>query len=244
MTSNETRTDVDGWTVRPHGPLSEVDDGIAIVDGTLGSPIGTMPRRMSVVTLEGGRLLIYSAICLDEAGMRALEARGTPAFLVVPNEHHRMDALAWKRRYPSLVVVAPAGAREKVEDKVPVDTSHPALADPAVTLTPVYGTREHEVAVEVKRTAGTTLIVNDVIANIRDVHGLKAWLLRLMGMGVDGPDVPATTSLLLVKEKAALRQQLLDWSDLPGLRRIIVSHGEPISDDAPDALRKLAASID
>ncbi len=147
------------WVVRPHGPLVAVDDGIFTVEGTVHVPIGEFPRRMSVVRLTGRRLIIYSAICLDAPRLRELEAIGQPAFLVVPNEMHRLDALAFKQRYPDIVVVAPSGAQEKIQDKVPVDTTRPKLDDPDVTLYPVLGTREHEIAIEVKRASGSTLIV-------------------------------------------------------------------------------------
>jgi hypothetical protein len=233
----------DDWNVRPHGPLVEADDGIFTVTGTVHMPVGELPRRMSIVRLANRRLLIFSAVCLDEPGMKKLEALGAPTFLVVPNDHHRLDAMAWKRRYPSIIVVAPAAAREKIEDKVPVDTTRPQLDDPDVTLTPVNGTKEQEVAVEVKRASGTTLIVNDVIANIRHPHGFTGWMLKLMGFAGDEPKVPAPVSLALGKEKTALKQQLLDWSDLPSLKRIIVSHGDPIETNPAGELRKLAEEI-
>jgi hypothetical protein len=62
---------------------------------------------MTVVRMKDPRLVIFSAISLDKAGIRALEDYGPPAFLVVPNDHHRLDARAWKDRYPDIQVVAP-----------------------------------------------------------------------------------------------------------------------------------------
>jgi hypothetical protein len=49
--------------------------------------------------------------------------------------------------------------------------------------------------------------------------------------------------MALVKDAADLRAQLLEWSELPSLERILVSHGDPIEVDAPKALRDLAASL-
>ena len=37
-------------------------------------------------TVSDGRLIIYSAISLDEVEMNALESYGTPAFLIVPGD--------------------------------------------------------------------------------------------------------------------------------------------------------------
>ena len=148
------------WHVLPHGELTEVDEGILTVVGHIRMPLMDLPRRMTVVRLADSRLVIWSAIALDEAQMRVLEAFGPPAFLVVPNDHHRLDAKAWKRRYPDLVVVAPPGAREKVEEIVPVDTATPDFADPDVHFVSVPGTRDHEAALIVQRPHGTTLVLN------------------------------------------------------------------------------------
>jgi hypothetical protein len=67
------------WTVLPHGKLARLDDNLLSVTGNLHMPVGDLPRRMTVARLSDGRLVIYSAIALDEAEMRALEDFGQPA---------------------------------------------------------------------------------------------------------------------------------------------------------------------
>ena len=109
------------WKVLPHGKLTEVDENVLTVTGELHMPLGDLPRRMTVARLNDARLVVFSAIALDEVEMQALEDYGQPAFLVVPNDHHRLDARAWKERYPSMQVVAPEGSRTKVEEAVHVD---------------------------------------------------------------------------------------------------------------------------
>ncbi|HEX3777390.1 MAG TPA: hypothetical protein VHV51_23120, partial [Polyangiaceae bacterium] len=109
------------WTVLPHGTLSRLDDNLLSVTGDLHMPVGDVPRRMTVARTKSGKLVIYSAIALDEGEMRALEDFGAPSFLIVPNDIHRMDAKIWKNRYPELTVIAPAGVRKKVEEVVAVD---------------------------------------------------------------------------------------------------------------------------
>ena len=83
------------WNVLPHGKLSEVDDGILTVVGQIRMPLVSLPRRMTVVRLSDSRLVVWSAIALDEKGMATVEAFGRPAFLIVPNDHHRLDAKPW-----------------------------------------------------------------------------------------------------------------------------------------------------
>src|SRR5947207_12675748 len=95
------------WKSLPHGELQQVDDKILTVTGLIPMPLMQLPRRMTVVRLSGSRLVIFSAIALDDDGMTKVEAFGRPAYLVVPSDKHRLDAKIWKDRYPDMRVVAP-----------------------------------------------------------------------------------------------------------------------------------------
>jgi len=231
------------WTVLPHDPPALVTDDILTVVGEIAMPLMTLPRRMTVVRLKGGRLVIFSAIALDEAEMKRIEDFGAPSFLVVPSDHHRMDAKIWKQRYPALEVIAPPGARAAVEQTVPVDSTAGAFGDPSVRLVIVPGTGGREAALEVRRPGGLTLVINDVIGNITDAKGFGGWLLKRMGFAGEAPHLPAPVRLSLVDDKEALRGQFLAWANDPALRRILVSHGAPI-DDPRGALKALAEALD
>ncbi|MDB5472644.1 MAG: hypothetical protein JWR84_4204 [Caulobacter sp.] len=231
------------WTVLPHGQLTPLTDDILTVLGEIPMPVGDFPRRMTVVRLHDRRLVIFSAVALDEPQMQALEAFGTPTFLIVPNAIHRLDACTFKQRYPAIQVIAPRGALLKVEEVVPVDATEADFADPHVRLIEVGGTQSNEFAIEVTRPDGSTLILNDLVANIHGEHGFTGWLLRLMKFAGDEPHIPGPVQKKLVEDKAALVSQLMAWSHLPNLQRIVVSHGDVIEDDPPEALRRLAASL-
>ena len=231
------------WHVLPHGDLSQVDDGILTVVGHLRMPLMDLPRRMTVVRLADSRLVVWSAIALDEPRMQKLEAFGRPAFMIVPNDHHRLDAKAWKKRYPQLIVVAPEGARAKVEEVVPVDTTAPDFGEPSVQFLTVPGTRGHEAALVVQKANGTTLILNDLVGNIRDASGIDSWLLKITGFAGDDAQIPKPVRLTMVKDKKALREQLLQWTRLESLKRILVSHGEPIESNPRQTLSDLANSL-
>jgi len=233
----------ENWNVLPHGKLTPIDDGMLTVEGRIKMPLMDLPRRMTVVRLHDSRLIVWSAIALDDAAMATFEAFGRPAFLVVPNDHHRLDAKAWKNRYPELKVIAPEGAREKIANVVAVDTTSPDFGDPGVTFVTVPGTRAHEAALVVRRERGTTLVLNDLVGNIRAASGIDGWLLRLAGFAGDDAQIPRVVKMALVKDAADLRAQLLEWAELPGLRRIIVSHGDPIESEPQRTLRDLAASL-
>lgn len=113
----------ESWTVLPHESLQVIDDGLMTVAGEIKMPLGNFPRRMTVIRLTGKRTAIFSAIALDEPEMARIESMGEPSILIVPSDGHRLDAKIWKQRYPDIKVLCPAGAREHVEEVVPVDAT-------------------------------------------------------------------------------------------------------------------------
>jgi hypothetical protein len=231
------------WTVLPHGKLVSIADNILTVVGEIHMPLMDLPRRMTVVRLADASLVIFSAIALDEDEMAALDAYGRPAFLIVPSDKHRLDAKIWKDRYPWIQVVAPEGARAKVEDVLAVDLVAPRFDDPDVQFVTVPGTRGREAALVVRTQNGTTLVLNDVVGNIRDAAGFGGWLLHLAGFAGKDAQVPAVVKLAVIADSQALRTQLLEWSEVDTLVRILVSHGSPIEDQPRQVLRELAGSL-
>jgi hypothetical protein len=198
---------------------------------------------MTVVRLQDGQLVIYSAIALDEAEMQELESFGSPAYLIVPNDLHRLDAKIWKDRYPELIVVAPAGVRNKVEDIVHVDCTTVDFRDPRVSFVTVPGSDAHEAALLIRSSSGTTLVVGDLIWNLDDRPGLGGWIMKTLGFTGDEPKIPPVVKMRKVKDKAALRDQLEAWSRISDLQRIVVSHGEVVTRDPAGALRHMAQQL-
>jgi len=236
---------LDHWTVMPHGPIEKIDEGLLTVAGEIMMPLGRFPRRMTVIALTGGRTAIWSAIALAEPEMAQIEALGRPSFLIVPSGAHRLDARIWKHRYPEIQVVTASGARIRVREAVPVDAAEAIWNDPAVHFLTVPGTAGQEGALTVRRGDALTLIVNDLIGHVRHPHGLGAHILaRLMGFGVTGPRIPWPVKHRIVENPGTLAAQFRQWADDPALRRIIVSHGDPIEEDPASILRTLAKTLD
>jgi hypothetical protein len=231
------------WKVLPHGRLTEIDQNLWTVTGKIHMPLTELPRRMTVARLADGRLVVFSAIALDEAGMRQLESHGRPGFLVVPSDKHRLDAKIWKDRYPEMRVVAPAGSRKGVEDVVPVDTTEPRWDDPNVQFVTVPGCGQQEAALLVHSPDGATLVLNDLIGNIRNSTGFGGWFLRSTHFAGDEPQIPRPVQWTMIDDKKALCAQFLSWAALPTLRRILVSHGEPIDFQPAEVLRDLAQGL-
>ncbi|HTM81611.1 hypothetical protein [Asticcacaulis sp.] len=171
--------------------------------------------------------------------MKEIEATGRPAYLIVPGDRHRMDSKVWKERYPDMKIVAPAGAQKAADKAVQVDATEVDFADASVRFVTIKGMSGHEAALLVGRSTGTTLIVNDVIGNMPNESG---FVLRIMGFAGDEPHIPLPIKMGL-KEKELLRDQLLTWADEPDLRRIIMSHGEPIEVNVAGNLRDLAKTL-
>jgi hypothetical protein len=232
------------WTVLPHGELNRLDDRLLVVTGFMNMPpMGQVERRMTVIRLRDGRLIVYSAIALGEAEMSVLESFGTPAYLIVPNAIHRMDVKPWKDRYPTIAVISPAGARAKVEEVVQVDASTVNFSDPSVQFLPVAGTDEREAALMVQTEDGTTLVMNDLIFNLANREGLRGWLFKAIGLTGDNPHIAPPVRMRVVRDKAALRAQLEGWSRLPDLKRIIVAHGNIIDADPRRVLAQIAENL-
>jgi hypothetical protein len=232
------------WTVLPHGKLTHLDDRMLVVTGLMHMPpMGEVARRMTVVRLDDGRLVVYSAIALNEVEMTTLESFGNPRYLIIPNDLHRMDVKPWKDRYPTMTVVAPAGARAKVEEIVHVDRTTVDFLDPTVEFIVVPGTGEREAALSIETPSGTTLVLNDLIFNLADRKGLRGWLFKTIGMTGSEPHIPPPVKMREVKDEAALRGQLETWSRLPRLNRVIIAHGDIIVDDPRGILGRIAQDL-
>jgi hypothetical protein len=175
--------------------------------------------------------------------MKELEAWGTPAFLIVPNGSHRMDAKIYKQRYPNVRVVGPPGARKKIEEVVKVDATDVDFGDPGVRYELVAGTGEREGVLVVHANGGTTLVFTDALMNVPKLPGLGGFLMGLVGFTGPKPKVSTPARLVLVKDKKALRADLEKRASTPGLVRIEVGHGNAITSEPAAALRDAAATL-
>ena len=81
---------------------AQIDENILTVVGEIHMPLMDLPRRVPVVRLADGRLVVFSAIALDAEAMVALKADRRPAFLIVPSDTHRLDVNTWKGRDPEI----------------------------------------------------------------------------------------------------------------------------------------------
>jgi len=232
------------WTVLPHGPLEKLEPNLWAVEGTIPMPIGELQRRMCVARLGDGRLLLMNAVPLREEAMRELEGFGQPAFLLVPNGYHRLDIAAFKQRYPALRVLAGAGSRKRVEEKVPVDGSwNDAPRDPDVSVESLGGTKVDEAVVSVRSGGRVSLcFFGDAVMNLPPRPGVRGLLWRLLGSS-GRPRVTRIARWFIVGDQAVFREHLLRLAARPGLGRVVPCHGGIVAEDAAGVLRQTAEEI-
>lgn len=230
------------WKVLPSDPIEKLEDNLWRVEGALES--GPIRRVMTVVRLDDGRLVIHNGIALPEEGMAELEAWGKPAFLIVPNGYHRMDAARYKARYPEVKVLCPTAARKRVEKLVKVDGDYDDFAQqPDVRLEHLKGTGDGEGVMIVRSPGGVTLVLNDVLFNMPHRSGLSGFMLKHVTASTGGPKISRLAKMFFVKDADALRAHLERLAEIPELTRIIVSHHEVITDDCKRALDQAAATL-
>jgi hypothetical protein len=223
------------WPRRQHGALEQLAENIWQVNGP--APGAFIQRTMTVVRDEQRRLLLHSAIALDAPGMDALQALGTPTWLVVPNGWHRLDAPAYKHRYPDMLVVTPEGAAPRVSRVVAVDLSYAQLpAGTTLRLEQAPWPDAAEGVVHVASADGTTLIFNDLVWTPE----ARGWRARLSRWLRQSPQVPIVARHMHAPRGPRLRAWLERLAQTPGLVRVIPGHGPPITAHASQVLARIA----
>lgn len=223
------------WTVLPHRPIEKLTENLWRVSGKMGN----VRRQMVLAKMRDGRVVVDNAIALDATSMAELEAWGDPAILIVPNGYHRQDARIWKQRYPKSTVVAPPKGRKRVEQVVRVDVlTTEAPGDDTVRVVPMDGCAS-DTLLEVRSGDEVTLVFCDAILNMPKLGGLFGFLLAPTGQ----PSTPRLQRWIGMQDKRAFAGHLERLAETPNLRRLLFGHGEPITDNAPEALRAVARQL-
>jgi hypothetical protein len=211
------------WEPAENEPIRKLAENLRWVRAPI--PGVALNRTMTVARLDDGRLVIWSAIALSEPSMQELEAWGTPAFLIVPSALHRLDAVAYKARYPGLKVLAPSGARKAVEALMPLDgLLQDFPSDERVSFAPLAGIQDKEGAMLVRSNDGTSVVLNDALFNMPMPQPMMVSLLvKAMG-SAPGPRVSRVVKLLWCDDRAAFRGSLATLAQVSDLTRVIVAH--------------------
>ncbi len=226
----------DSWNVLPHGPIEKLAENLWWVVGSLKGM--SLKRNMAVVRLPSGELVIHNAVALNENAMREIEAWGTPTYLLVPSRFHRLDAPAFKKRYPSLRVLTPKNARTKVAEVIAVDGSYEDFpASDAVRLETLRATGSMEGAMLVRSADGVTVVLNDCMFNMDKKRDFLGNMFTTLLGSAPGPRVSRLAKAAIIKDKPGLRADFERFAALPDLQRVIVAHEKCAS--GPDAAASL-----
>ena len=202
-----------------------------------------LKRVMTIARLDSGELALLNVIALNDDAMREIEAFGRPAYIVVPNGWHRLDAKVFADRYPEARVLTPSGARSKVAEVVRVSgTLADFPADPNVSLFELDGVGGSEGVMQVRSNGRSTLVFTDAIFNMPHLPGLQGFVLRYVTNSTGGPRVSRLFRLMAMKDKRALREHF-ERLATPDLARIVVSHHESVNENAQSVLQSVASTL-
>ncbi len=230
------------WIVLRHDPIEKHEDNLWSV--VCDVPGMGLRRRMTLARKADGRVVVHNAVCCDEATMKQITDWGEPSALIVPNGFHRLDAHAWKERFPKSRVYCPEGATAKVREVVEVDGRCEDLdGGDTVKYETLDGVGKGEGVLIVRSGSKVTLVFNDVIFNQPDLPGFAGWVMKNITDSTGGPKVTRVAKLFIAKERPALQAHLLRLSNDPGLTRLVPGHGDLVERDAASVLRAVANAL-
>ena len=198
-----------------------------------GLHVGT---RMTVVRLPSGKVLLHSLIAISDALRQDINAIGSVQHIICPNLFHHMYAGHALTAFPEALLHGPAKLQRKRKDltfdAVLSNTAHPDWGDALVPLT-IRGSLLHE-TLFIHRPS-RTLISCDLVENFKTCpHRLTRWYLQLGGILGKVGWHPLLRIVYLNRRKA--REDINKMLAIP-FDRVILSHGELITENAQQAVR-------
>jgi len=228
--------------ILPHGDLVPLADDLWQVTGAL--PRMSLPRNMQVYRMKDGGLFIHSAIAMREDAMKKLESLGEPKVIVIPSQFHQIDGKRYKMRYPKAVLVTPAGVRDVVAKRSPVDaTCQDALPDHGIVCHAPDGVKPSELVYEVATSRGRALLFNDILFNVREhLPGFSGFMMRIGGStGFFG--ATRLARLVLIADKKPYAAWLRQTASTSNVAIVTMSHGDALVADISPSLENAAARL-
>lgn len=222
--------------------LHQVDENIWIHNGSTVSWYG-MPytTRMTLVRLRNREIWVHSPGEICEELVCEIQELGDVTYLISPNKIHHLFIQDWIKLFPNAKAYSSPGLEEKRKDIIFSST----LADAAETEWEneieqliFKGSKVIEEVVFFHKTS-RTLILTDLIENFHPNHfkGFRKILAKITGIISPNGKTPLDWRMPFIfnktKAKASL-QVMIGWNP----KRIIISHGECIENDALTFLKR------
>lgn len=212
-----------------YDPLRKLDAGIYCVDGEWQK--SKFRRRMTVIALSSGDLVLHSPIAMGPADLAELGQLGRVRYIVAPNIFHDSEARFYAERFSESQVFFPEKQLKKTLKTFPhaqaTETQWPAQADQELEAIPVRGAWMAETAFI--HHASRTLILTDLVFNMGDVfRGVERVLMNWNQVG--GPFGFGPSRLcknFFIRDKKAVGESL-QRIFAKDFDRVIMSHGEII----------------
>lgn len=211
-----------------------VDEGVYLQSYPLVLLGCNINRVVTVLKLTSGKVLIHSSAEFDRGDRDAMNKIGDPCGLIEATNFHDTFTEAARQVFPDLPLYVPEGFPLSGLDasKIPV-VEHPSEWGDDLVIVPIGGIpklNEHAVY----HRPSKTLIVADLLFNLQPAAG--RWTLLFMRVMSGMKTFPARSRLfnLCIKDQDAFRQSMQEIADLD-FNKIIVGHGEPITDRAKDS---------
>lgn len=198
------------------------------------------PTRMAVIRLNGGDLMIWSPVSLNDNLRKAVAAMGDVRHIVAPNSLHHLSLADWAAAYPEATLYAPPGLRSKRKDLTfdedLVEGANAAWRD-EVDQTIVTGNLITQEVVFFHRKSGTVLFTDLLQQFPVGWHtGWRRAVARLDLMVEPEPAVPRKFRTAFLRRRKARQAvaRILDWP----VEKVLMAHGNPVTDDAAAYLRR------
>ena len=201
----------------------------------VGLHVGT---RMTVIRLTTGGVVLHSPIPLSAALIKAIKAIGPVMHVICPNMFHHMYASEVLSVWPHSKLHGPAKLHKKRPDldfdATLSDTPDPDWQQELIPIT-IRGSLLGETVLY--HPTSKTLISADLVENFPTAprHWLTRNYLKMNGM-IGNITWPPMMRLVYLDRKAA--RASVDRILAYPIERIIIAHGEIITHDAHETLRK------
>lgn len=221
--------------------LTRVAEGVWVATEPVRIAGMALTTTMTVLRLDGGRLLVHSPVRLTPERRAAVDALGAIAHLYAPNTFHHLWVGEWIEAYPSARVHAPLGLAKKRPDlrldRAPGSEPEPDF-EGVIDEVRVEGFRLEETALVYR--PSRALVVADLVHNVGRPEG--AWTkiyTKTMGF-YDRVALSRVLRWTAFSDRAAARRSVDALLEQP-FDTIVVGHGEPVREGAKEALAAACA---
>ena len=207
--------------------LKPLDEAIWIAETDFKMFGVNIGNRMTIMRTRAGKLVIHSPVRAEAAFFETVAGLGEPLCLILPNLFHYLHLAAWRERYPTTSVLAPA-TQNKIHFDHPLEDGPLADTDDDVVAVAIGGCPRLGEFALIHRPS-RTLILTDLAFNFQKLPGIWSPLVARF-YGAYGHFGPSRLVKALVRDRAAF-QASLNRIMAFDFDRIVVSHGDVVTAD-------------